>query len=300
VNDVRIKSRPRSIEQMFSRMAGFNTEESRQQGLGFQPEDTDIFISPFSKCGTTWLQQIVNSLRTGGSMDFDEITEVIPWLEMAYDLGLDLAKAQPAAPRAFKSHLSWHEIPKGGKYLVAIRDPKDALVSLYRFFEGWWFEPGYISLTEFANVVYMNLGNPHNYWRHLSSWWDHKDDPNVLLVCYEDMKDNLDRAIVQIADFIDVQLSPSLLEIVAQRASLEFMQAHKEKFDDHLLRNARDHVVGLPAGGDSNKVRTGRVGDHVAELTSQLSQQMDEIWQHTIESKYGFSSYLVLRKELAG
>jgi len=32
------------------------------------------------KCGTTWMQQIVHGLRTRGSMDFNEITRVVPFL----------------------------------------------------------------------------------------------------------------------------------------------------------------------------------------------------------------------------
>src|SRR3954451_2025448 len=86
--------------------------ESTQYGVSYQAQPTDLFISPFAKCGTTWLQQIVHGLRTGGAMDFSEITEVVPWLEMAFDLGLDLDAPQPA-PRAFKSHLTWDDIPKG-------------------------------------------------------------------------------------------------------------------------------------------------------------------------------------------
>ena len=31
---------------------------------------------------------------------------------------------------------------KGGRYIVSVRDPKDVMVSMYRFSEGWWFEPG--------------------------------------------------------------------------------------------------------------------------------------------------------------
>lgn len=299
MNDIETINRPRSLRTMFSRMAGFSTEEGRQRGLAFRPQATDVLISPYSKCGTTWLQQIVNSLRTNGSMEFDEITEVVPWLEMAYDLGIDLEKSQPGWPRAFKSHLSWHDIPKGGKYIVAIRDPKDALVSLYRFFEGWWFEPGYISLPEFAEAVYLNQQNPNNYWSHLSSWWDHREDENVLLMCYEDMRDDLSGTIKLVADFIDVELTDALLEIVTEQASLEFMQAHRKQFDDHLLRNARDHIAGLPTGGDSNKVRTGRVGDHTTELTSQLSEQMDKVWKQTIAGKYGYQSYAEMRANLA-
>ena len=35
--------------------------------------DPGVIITPFAKCGTTWLQQMVHSLRTGGDLDFDDI-----------------------------------------------------------------------------------------------------------------------------------------------------------------------------------------------------------------------------------
>ena len=41
-----------------------------------------------------------------------------------------------APTAAFKSHLSYDLVPKGCRYIVSLRDPKDALVSAYRFM-GW-------------------------------------------------------------------------------------------------------------------------------------------------------------------
>ena len=144
-------TRPRTISEMRTCMDRFATEESVKRGLSYSPHVSDVFISPYSKCGTTWMQQIVHGLRSGGSMDFGEITEVTPWLELAYDLGMDLDAPQVARPHVFKSHLTWHEIPKGGRYIVVFRDPIDAMVSLYRFLDGWFFERGAISLSDFAD-----------------------------------------------------------------------------------------------------------------------------------------------------
>ena len=47
----------------------------------WRPRPTDVVITPYSKCGTTWLQQIFHTLRTGGDMDFDDISCVVPWIE---------------------------------------------------------------------------------------------------------------------------------------------------------------------------------------------------------------------------
>src|SRR2546423_137232 len=95
----------------------------------YRSRPTDVVISPFGKCGTTWLQQIFHTLRTRGDMDFDDISRVVPWIETSRTLGLDLEAPQRASPRGFKSHLAYDLMPKAARYVVSLRDPKDALVS---------------------------------------------------------------------------------------------------------------------------------------------------------------------------
>ncbi|MEL6992952.1 MAG: sulfotransferase domain-containing protein, partial [Pseudomonadota bacterium] len=68
-------ARPTNLAE-YEALTGFMSDESLAIGLAYRPEPTDIFISPYSKCGTTWMQQIVHGLRSGGSMDFEEITQV--------------------------------------------------------------------------------------------------------------------------------------------------------------------------------------------------------------------------------
>ncbi len=140
----------------------------------YEPLPTDVIISPFGKCGTTWLQQIFHTLRTRGDMDFDDISEVVPWIETSPALGIDLNAPQRAEPRGFKSHMSRDEAPKGARYIVSIRDPRDALVSMYKFMEGWFLEPGAVTIDEFARENYMR-GPQKRYWHHLISWWEHRE-----------------------------------------------------------------------------------------------------------------------------
>jgi hypothetical protein len=287
--------RPTTLEELKERGARFSSEESRKRGMAFQPRATDVIISPYPKCGTTWLQQIVHGLRTRGDMNFDEITAVVPWLEMAHILGLDLEAPQPF-PRAYKSHLDWNDVPKGGRYLISIREPKDALTSSYRFLEGWWFEPGSISFEAFAQSQFIE---DRSYWRHLASWLEHRTDPNILLLCYEEMKADLPQAVRTIADFIGIELDPELFEIVVRQSSLEFMLAHADRFDDHLVRNAIDPLCGLPLGGDSAKVTNAGLTPVRLEVPQAMRAELDAIWQEEITARFGFPSYPSLRAHLA-
>ena len=107
--------RPTTIQEMHERLKFFSTEEGWRRGLAYKPDPTDVFIVTPPKCGTTWMQQIVHGLRTRGSMDFDEISRVVPWINMAYDVGIDIYAPQVAHPQAFKTHTHLDEVPKGGK-----------------------------------------------------------------------------------------------------------------------------------------------------------------------------------------
>jgi hypothetical protein len=75
--------------------AGFAT------GLGFVPRPSDVIIASYAKCGTTWLQQIGHSLRTGGDLD----------------------EPQRGEPRAFKRHLSYDQVPAGNTHPIAFPPP---------------------------------------------------------------------------------------------------------------------------------------------------------------------------------
>jgi len=87
--------------------------------------------------------------------------------------------------------------------------------------------------------------------------------------------------------------------IVVRQSSVEFMRAHQRQFDDHLIREARDAVCGLPPGGESTKVRTGNVGDHTWELPPEISADLDRLWREEIETTLGFPSYPALRAALS-
>lgn len=145
----------------------------------------------------------------------------------------------------------------------------------------------------------MQSRRAQGYWSHLRSWWPHRNDPDVLFMCYEDMKQDQAGTIRQIAAFIGHALDDELFDIVMRQSSVEFMREHKHQFDDNLLREARDEACGLPPGGDSSKVRTGNVGDHTQELSQDIIDELDVIWREEIEEQLGFASYGALRDALA-
>jgi hypothetical protein len=115
----------------------------------FMPRDTDVFVTTYPKCGTTWMQQICVLLKQGiasGSGHIDpgqkvDIGKESPWIDMSYPkLSLDDMQAM-GNPRIFKTHAPFQlmpsqrdvvtGLPAEGKVVYVARNPKDACVSQF-------------------------------------------------------------------------------------------------------------------------------------------------------------------------
>ncbi|HTT97332.1 MAG TPA: sulfotransferase domain-containing protein [Rhizomicrobium sp.] len=270
-------------------------DSDREAALkSYRPRPTDVIISPFGKCGTTWLQQTFHCLRTRGDLDFDDISRVVPWIETSVTLGLDINGEQVTDPRGYKSHLPYDDLPKGARYVVSLRDPKDALVSMYKFMEGWFMEPGTVPMEHFAHGWAAN----GRYWRHLTSWWAQRDNPNVLLFSYEHMCEDPKSHVQRLAQFCDLPLDDELLQLTLQYSSMPFMLAHKDKFDDFLMRQKSEELCNLPPGSESAKVRQGGAGGHRTALSPDVVAMLDEAWTRLAAPATGFADYAAFEAAL--
>jgi hypothetical protein len=294
-----IARRARTMTELAELQArAFNPEQSRASITSYRPRPDDVIVSPYAKCGTTWLQQTFHTLRTRGDLDFDDISRVVPWIETARMLDVDLDAPQKAQPRGFKSHLAWDVVPKGTRYIVSFRDPRDAVLSHLRFMEGWWLEPGAVTVTEYVEGRLSLRGSNRDYWHHLLSWWAQRENPDVLLLTYEQMSADPVAHIRRVADFCGVQLDDALLELTLERTSLTFMLTHKGLFDDRMMREMTERRLGLPPDGDSAKVRAGRVGSHEREMPPEAVAMLDAAWNETVTPKLGFRNYAELAAAL--
>ena len=304
--------RARTPDGLRSLLGDFMSKESLARGLAFAPRVSDVLIATYPKCGTTLMQQIVHGLRTGGDLDFRDISEVVPWLEVAFDLEQDLSAEQCANPRVFKTHLDWETLPKGGRAIYVVREPIAALVSFYHFFSGWLFEPGSMNLETFALDYVLGREGRQDYWRHLVSWWPHRSDPDVLALCYEDLVEDLPAAVRAVAEFVAVDADAARLEIATRQARKDFMQRHPTLWEDPRLREARNPVLGLPPDAKGTKVRisadaleeTGGAGGSDPR-SGRLDQVTDAVreawacrWEEVVTPRTGCQDYTTLRRHM--
>jgi hypothetical protein len=283
------------------------SEKSTAYGCSFKPRKSDVFVVTYPKCGTTWVTQICHQLRKPGHMDFGEITEVIPWDIQALTCGQDLDANQVADPRVFKSHECAGDIAKGGKYIHVCRDPRDVLVSFWRFLPAAVaVPPGDISIEEFADKVFGGISLDGGVWDFFTDWWQWKDEPNVLWVCFEDLKSDLKAQIRRIAKFMEIPLTEDLLSAVEEKSSFAFMEAHSQKFDDNFVFSKVRDQMGVPKEyvfGEVpvSKVRAG--GGTVGEgkmIPEAVLEKLTNRWEISVQKKLGFESYADMRAAVLG
>ena len=309
-----------AMRRMKESLSQLETEHGRLAGLSLQPKPGDIFICTPPKCGTTLLCAILHSLRSKGDFSFEEINLVIPCLEMAYDYGYtDINARQPGAPpRVFKTHAWYPHVPKlvdtgsrteheAVKYIFCCRNPVDAAYSFYCFFKDWFFTENEISVDAFIAEFILQRGEARDMmsnasqWHNIASWYPRRHDPNVLFLFYEDIVQDRQQAVEIISSFLQLAMDdPEVKRIAVQQSDIEFMRQHPTKYDEHMLKNARNQACGLDARAGltrscSGKVREGKVGGGQSFLSAATLQSMKKKWDEVILPVTGYASYEDMR-----
>jgi hypothetical protein len=82
-----------------------------------------------------------------------------------------------------------------------------------------------------------------------------------------------------------------LRAIALEHASLSYMQKHKDRFDDAMMRAGSEKEL-LPPGSDSSKVRVGQVRGF--EWGNEIVSLYDALWRQHVAPVTGFDSYSAL------
>jgi hypothetical protein len=225
----------------------------------------DVFIVTYPRSGTTWLQMIVYQLATDGAMDFGHIDEVSPYLETTMIPRRRQISDLPGKPRVVKSHMPYHEIPKGpGRYIYCIRNGLDVAVSYHYHARKYYPGMGKLSIGEFFSR-FMAGDVPYGSWfDHVARWLRNKDRLNVLVVTYEELSADLEAAVRRIADFCGIAIDPAAMPRILERCSFAFMRQHDDKFSGERF------YPNMPAP-ETPFIRQGKVGGWQQELDAQAA-----------------------------
>lgn len=213
----------------------------------FAFRDDDIIIATYGKSGTTWVQQIVAQLVFGGK-DGVAVAELSPWVDLRFPpKHVKLPALEQQTHRRFlKTHLPVDALvfSANAKYLYVARDGRDVVWSLYnhhaRANEKWYEAlndtPGLVgprigppptSIREYFNDWLEGDGYPFwSFWDNVSSWWDVRDLPNVMLVHFNELKRDLPAQIRRIAAFLDLVIDETRWSAILEHSGFDYMKAH--------------------------------------------------------------------------
>ncbi|CAF4051540.1 unnamed protein product [Rotaria sp. Silwood2] len=165
-----------------------------RSGLEYEAQSDDIFILTYPRSGTHWISTIVCGLLTDGKPLDEDTGDYLAKIQFLDRFGKDIVKTTMIRPGAIQTHYPFYCVPyhPQAKYICVIRQPKDVCVSCYQILSSnSAFRFSQIDFSTFFQL-FINGQTPYiDYFDHLDSLWSHKDDENVLLVSYEQMKNDL-------------------------------------------------------------------------------------------------------------
>lgn len=167
----------------------------------------------------------------------------------------------------------------GPKVVVVMRNPKDILVSYYYFYKAcksYDFKGSFddfFRLYESDDLVY---GDPLDYCQ---QWMTYKDNPNVIIIHYEDLKADLKSCIKNLSTFCQRELPNEQIENLANHVSFDSMKKNPQtNFESFIAM--RPHI--------SPFIRKGIVGDWKNHLTPEQSELIDKRCE-ILHKLYGLS-----------
>lgn len=236
------------------RYQGFMADSSRWER--FPLRDDDVVVSTPSKCGTTWMQNIVGMLLRGQVDLGGPLTVVSPWLDMMIrpeDEVFGLLERQTSR-RFIKTHTPLDGLPRrdGVTYVCVARHPLDVAMSdrdhatnmdrpraieLRLAVSGEYVPPVAdeppTDPAEFLRWFVENDRPPvgsgpdglADYCHQIRTYWESRDDPGVHLFHYADLWSDLDGEMRRVAVALGVDVAEPRWSELVDAATLGSMRA---------------------------------------------------------------------------
>jgi aryl sulfotransferase len=250
----------------------------------FRPRAGDVVVTTYPKCGTTWMQRIVN-LLIFQSPEPRPVSQLSPWYEMRIGLPVEVMNEALEAQshrRAVKSHLPLDGLPLYDevRYIHVARDGRDACLSFHNHGTGFTAET--LSRLDKAGREDPEIGKPFprlpadpadyfhlwlttshlrgfsegyqnvSFFAFQKSYWDERMRPNLLMMHYSDLKRDLAAEMRRVAAFLGIEIAAELWPSLVEAASFETMKSQ----GDQLM----PQVTALFEGGKDRFFHKGQAG----------------------------------------
>lgn len=216
----------------------------------FEFRDDDIIIATYAKSGTTWVQQIIAQLLFDGAEGL-ETAEMSPWMDLRVPpKEIKLSTVADQTHRRFlKTHLPTDALvfSEQAKYVYIGRDGRDVVWSLYNHHvhanEAWYDalnnSPGRIgppiekpvdSVAQYFREWLDGDGFPWwSFWENTQSWWSIRNLPNVYMLHFSNLKNDMPGAIRDLAEFLKIPINEEKWNDILLHCSFDYMKANATK-----------------------------------------------------------------------
>ena len=260
--------------------AGRERKEARNNPFrNYTPGKHDVFVATYAKSGTNWMMQIAHQLLFHGKGEFDHIHSVVPWPEAKlippfrhYAIPLEddsVWKASPEQKRVIKTHFNWPLIPYSpeARYIALIRDPKDVFVSNYHFARDTALGPAMPSVATWLRVYLSERFPVGGSWAiNAGGYWAERTRPNVMVLSFKSMKQDLKGTVLRVADFLGLSLPATVIDEVCAKSTFAYMKGIDHKFGVWKL---------IPWGTQSSMIRRGAQGGSSELLNRDQQREID-------------------------
>ncbi|XP_004477606.1 sulfotransferase 1E1 [Dasypus novemcinctus] len=243
----------------------------------FQARPDDVVIATYPKSGTTWISEIIYMIYKESDVEKcqDATYNRIPYLECRAEGIMNGVKQlnEMLSPRIVKTHLPSEQLPnsfweKNCKMIYLCRNAKDVAVSYYYFFQMASGHPNPGTFPEFVEK-FMDGQVPYGSWyKHTRSWWEKRENPHVLFLFYEDMKEDIRKEIKKVMQFLGRKPSEELVEKIVHHTSFQEMKNNPATNYTTLPEEAMNHKV-------SPFMRKGITGDWKNYFTVALNERFN-------------------------
>lgn len=188
----------------------------------------DTFLVSYPRSGNTWVRFLLGSYFYGDKFDFLTRENYIP--AIMGNTNRDLLKAQ--RPRILKSHSQY--CPKYPKVIYLLRDPRDVMVSLFRWMIKNPTKRRKINSAEFETFAKYFFEGDFKFGRwdnHISQWKINsgKIKNGILFIKYEDLKKETVSELKKILLFLDRGVNDKLILKSIEAASFNRMKKLEEQ-----------------------------------------------------------------------
>ena len=248
-------------------------DEDSARWDGFPFRDGDVVVSTRSKHGTTWMQMILLLLIHQRPELPAPLPILSPWLDHLVE-PIDEAIARLEAQehrRVIKTHTPLDGVPIDPRatYVVVARNPLDAAVSMYHHVDNI----DRVRLSELLgeDVTRQDAPPPVAEWLanwtvqeldvmdpresldklmwHVGDAWARRDEPNVLLVHYRDLQDDLAGQMRGLADRLDIDVPDERWADLVAAATFASMRKKADQLAPDALGVLADKQAFFRRGG---------------------------------------------------